>query len=78
MAVAVKPSGKEGSDPRFEALVLAFQRWGFAGVANAAAVGSDVCTGWEAAGSGAFDSLSALTGSSATARLICSRLTESR
>ena len=35
---------------------------------NAAAAGSDVCTGWEAAGSGAFDSLSALTSSSASAR----------
>lgn len=36
--------------------------------APAAAVGSDVCNGWEAAGSGSFDSLSALTASASTAR----------
>ena len=35
---------------------------------HAIAAGSDVCTGWEAASSGAFDSLSTLTGSAATAR----------
>jgi len=35
---------------------------------HAAAAGSNVCTGWEAAGSGTFDSLSALTASSSAAR----------
>ena len=35
---------------------------------HAAAAGSNECTGWEAAGSGAFDSLSALTASADTAR----------
>ena len=36
--------------------------------APAAAVGSNVCNGWEAAGAGTFDSLSALTASASTAR----------
>ena len=36
--------------------------------APAAAAASNVCNGWEAAGAGAFDSLSALTASASTAR----------
>jgi hypothetical protein len=36
--------------------------------APASAVASNVCNGWEAAGAGAFDSLSALTASASTAR----------
>ena len=39
-----------------------------AAAGQAAAAGSDVCNGWEAAGAGTFDSLSALTASASTAR----------